>query len=283
MFQDLQLMNQRPEPFVYYTAEELWADPYTARKMLEFHLNESIDVSSRNLAFIEKSVDWIASNFGLNAETSVADFGCGPGLYTTRFAERGARVTGIDFSGNSLAYARKVAVEKKLPIKYIQTNYLEFETEDQFDLITMIMCDFCALSPEQRRIMLSKFHRFLKPDGAILLDVYSLNAFKQREECAIYEKNQLNGFWSPDEYYGFVNTFKYEKEKVVLDQYTLIEASRKRVVYNWLQYYSPDSLKETFEESGFEVTAFYADVAGSAWAEDAGEFATVAKKMKERE
>lgn len=62
------------------------------------------------------------------------------------------------------------------------------------------------------------------------------------EESASYELNQLYGFWSPDDYYGFVNTFKYDKEKVTLEKYTIIEEARKRAVYNWLQYYSKDSL-----------------------------------------
>ena len=56
-----------------------------------------------------------------------------------------------------------------------------------------------------------------------MLDVYSLNSFNQKEESATYELNQLNGFWSPVDYYCFVNTFKYEKEKVTLDKYTIIE------------------------------------------------------------
>ncbi len=75
-------------------------------------------------------------------------------------------------------------------------DYLEFETEKRFDLITMIMCDFCALSPTQRKKLLTRFHRLLNADGSILLDVYSLNAFDQREEVSICEHMQLNGFWS---------------------------------------------------------------------------------------
>jgi hypothetical protein len=36
--------------------------------------------------------------------------------------------------------------------------------------------------------------------GSVLIDVYSLTAFKQREETAKYEVNFLEGFWSPDKY-----------------------------------------------------------------------------------
>ena len=151
------------------------------------------------------------------------DFGCGPGLYTTRLAQKLADVTGIDFSKRSIRYAREIATGEGLSIRYVNGNYLEFETGDRFDLILMIMCDFCALSPAQRRRMLKKFHMMLQPGGSVLLDVYSLSAFDKREEAAVYEFNLLNGFWSPKKYYGFLNTFKYMEEKVVLDQYTIME------------------------------------------------------------
>jgi 2-polyprenyl-3-methyl-5-hydroxy-6-metoxy-1,4-benzoquinol methylase len=278
MFKELKEINTRPAPFQFYTADELWADEHTSKQMLEYHLNESIDVSSRNRKFIESSVDWIVTHFGVDKSTAVADFGCGPGLYTTRLAERGAIVTGIDFSENSIEYAKQVAAQKGLDIKYVQKNYLDFDTTDRFDLITMIMCDFCALSPEQRKRMLSKFHSLLKPDGSVLLDVYSLKSFNQKEESTIYELNQLNGFWSPDDYYCFVNTFKYEEEKVILDKYTIIEESRRRVVYNWLQYFSKESIKKEFEQNGFKVEEVFSDVAGKTFGPESPEIAIVAKK-----
>ncbi len=279
MFKEIKEINSRPSPFQFYTADELWTNEHTSKQMLKYHINEAIDVSSRNKIFIERSVEWIVSYFGVDNKTEIADFGCGPGLYTTRLAERGAIVTGIDFSESSLKYAKQTADKKGLKINYVHANYLDFETPDSFDLIIMIMCDFCALSPEQRNNMLSKFNSLLKPDGSVLLDVYSLNSFNQKEESASYELNQLNGFWSPDDYYCFVNTFKYEKEKVILDKYTIIEESRKRVVYNWLQYFSKNSLRNEFEKNGFKVEELYSDVAGKAFSSESREIAVVAKKL----
>jgi SAM-dependent methyltransferase len=278
MFKELKEINSRPAPFQFYTADELWTNEHTSKQMLACHLNESIDVSSRNKIFIEKSVEWIVSHFGVDNKTEIVDVGCGPGLYTTRLAEQGAIVTGIDFSERSLNHAKQVAAQKGLSINYVLTNYLDFETTNSFDLITMIMCDYCALSPDQRKKMLSKFFSLLKPDGSVLLDVYSLNGFNQKEESATYELNQLNGFWSPEDYYCFVNTFKYEKEKVILDKYTIIDESGKRVVYNWLQYFSEDSLRKEFEENGFMVEPLYSDVAGKTFTPESPEIAIVAKK-----
>ena len=279
MFKELEKINARPEPFEFYTAKDLWTDEHTSEQMLSFHLNEDIDVSSRNAAFIDRSVEWIASHFNVGTGTKIADFGCGPGLYATRLAQRQAAVTGIDFSKRSIQYAREVATSEGLSIHYVNQNYLEFETDDRFHLILMIMCDFCALSPTQRKKMLSKFHTILKPGGSVLLDVYSLTAFEQREDTAMYEANLLNGFWSPNKYYGFLNTFKYEEEKVVLDKYTLIETSRTRTVYNWLQYFSPETLEREFVKCGFTIEKLCSDVAGSPFDPETTEFAVVAMRL----
>jgi len=278
MFEKLKKINERPKPFEFYTASDLWTDEHISGQMLSYHLNEDVDLSSRNAKFINRSVEWIDSYFCVDSK-KIADFGCGPGLYTTKLAERKANVTGIDFSKRSIQYAQEVASREGLSIKYVNQNYLEFETDDRFNLILVIMCDFCVLSPSQRKKMLSKFHTMLEPGGAVLLDVYSLTAFEEREEAAIYELNQLNGFWSPDDYYCFVNTFKYDREKVVLDKYTIIEAERIRTIYNWLQYFSHDALKEEFGECGFTVENLYSDVAGTPFDAKSKEFAVVARKL----
>lgn len=279
MFEEIENINTRPEPFEFYTASDLWTDEHTSKQMLTYHLNEGIDMSSRNSEFISRSVEWIASRFNVGVGTKIADFGCGPGLYATKLAQRQADVTGIDFSKRSIQYAQEVATKEGLSIHYVNQNYLVFETDDRFHLILMIMCDFCALGPIQRNKMLRKFHTILEPSGSVLLDVYSLTAFDQREEAATYEANLLNGFWSPKKYYGFLNTFKYEKDRVVLDKYTLIEADRTRTVYNWLQYFSPEALEDEFVKCGFTVEKLYSDVAGLPFDPETTEIAIVVKKL----
>jgi 2-polyprenyl-3-methyl-5-hydroxy-6-metoxy-1,4-benzoquinol methylase len=278
MFDHLSEINARPAPFGHYTTDELWTDEYTSSQMLKYHLDGTIDLSSRKTAFIDRSAQYITTRFGLAAGKRVADFGCGPGLYTSRLAASGAKVSGIDFSGRSLKHAREQAEQKGLAIEYIQADYLEFETDARFDLITMIMCDFCVLSPSQRKIMLQKFHRLLEPGGAVLLDAYTLAGFAQREQSATYAADLLNGFWSPDPYFGFLTVFLYEAEKVVLDKYTIVEQARTRTIYNWLQYFDRESLKAEFEEAGLTIQEFLGNVAGDSYDSSSPEFAVIATK-----
>jgi hypothetical protein len=63
MFDDLRRIYARPKPFEYYTASDLWTDEHTSAQMLRYHLDERVDISSRNAPFIDRSVAWIVSRF----------------------------------------------------------------------------------------------------------------------------------------------------------------------------------------------------------------------------
>jgi len=63
MFEEFERINSHPKPFEFYTASELWTDEHTSKQMLSYHLNEESDVSSRNAAFIDRSVEWIANEY----------------------------------------------------------------------------------------------------------------------------------------------------------------------------------------------------------------------------
>jgi len=278
MYEKLEQINERPAPFSVYTAADLWTDEHTSSRMLAFHLDASNDLASRGHGFIEGSVEWMVSRFGLGPGVKVADFGCGPGLYTTRLAGRGCDVTGIDFSERSIGYARGQAEKLGLDIEYIHADYLEFETERRFDLIAMITCDFCALGPDQRRDMLDRFRRHLVPGGALVMDVYSMSAFEEREEGASYGSNLMDGFWSAEPYFGFLNTFRYPDERVMLDKFTIVERDRTKVVYNWAQHFDRESLRSEIEGGGLLVEDLLGDVAGAPIEGGSREIAVVARK-----
>lgn len=278
MFEKLQSINQRPTQWSRYTAEQLWNDEHTSEQMLQLHLNPDVDMASRNAAFIKRSLSWFKSCFDIGSATNICDFGCGPGLYTQQFAQLGASVTGVDFSQRSIAYARLQAQQASLSVNYVNQNYLQFRSSESFNLITLLMCDFCALSPKQRQAFLGNCHSLLTDGGSLVMDVYSLAGFAQREEVALYEFNLLNGFWAAEPYYGFLNTFLYEDAQLALDKYVLVSETREWEVYNWLQYFSTDALSKEVAEAGFQVCASYADVCGAAYAEDKSEFAVVLKK-----
>lgn len=114
-----------------YTKTEIpfWDDEHISLQMLNAHLNPNYDGASRKLEFIEKSVDWISKILPSEHYPSVLDIGCGPGLYTERYAKKGYRVVGVDFSHRSINYAQMSAKRKGLPIDYFYQDYLNLSLD----------------------------------------------------------------------------------------------------------------------------------------------------------
>lgn len=267
----------RPQVFSSYTADTLWTDPHTSAEMLKYHLDPTVDISSRRASFIDRSATWMVDHFNLGPGKRVIDFGCGPGLYTSRLARSGAEIVGVDFSRTSIDYARAEADRAGHNISYERADYLEYEPPQKFDLIIMIMCDFCALSPGQRSKLLGTFANSLSASGRCVFDVYSLAAFQQKQEGVVLEKNLLDGFWSAAPYFGILASFKYDAESVSLDKYTIIERQRQKCVFNWLQYFSTESLEREIRRAGLTVELLLGDVAGNAFDSDSTEFAVVTR------
>ena len=124
------LFDSLKRPLLYErTGEKFWTDPYIATQMLEAHLNPNTDAASRKSDFICRCAAWISSL--LPEGTSLLDIGCGPGLYTKRFAEHGLRITGLDFSENSIAYAREHDSESQYGVQQIVAENTQPTEEDE--------------------------------------------------------------------------------------------------------------------------------------------------------
>ncbi|MEA2025846.1 MAG: class I SAM-dependent methyltransferase [Chloroflexota bacterium] len=278
LFETLERISRRPAVYSRYTVDALWSSPDISEMMLRYHLDGEVDLASRRTEFIEASFAWIDQTFGLGAGKRVIDLGCGPGLYANRLARTGTQVTGVDISPRSIEYAREQADRDGLDIDYRLGDYLTLDIEPGYDLVTMIMCDYCAFSPEQRAKLLERVGQLLAPGGAFLFDVYSLAYFETWEEMAAYGAGMMDGFWSAEPYFGFQNTFKYEDEKVVLEKYLILERERSTEYFNWFQHYDVDALTTEVEAAGLVVDEVYGDVAGEAFEPSLPEFAVVVRQ-----
>lgn len=280
MYHRLRNALKRPRPFEFYTATELWADPHISQQMLKYHLDNNTELASRNCAFVDRSVAWMIDQFGIGRDTRICDLGCGPGLYTLRLARAGAAVTGVDFSDNSILYARESAASQGLAINYFHADYLEDIPDGPFDLITMIYCDFCVLSPRQRNSLLERVRNRLSPRGAFFLDVCSLHLYETTAESMSLEEHTNGGFWSDKPHYVLNKTFLYPKESLILHKHTVLQAARTREIFNWLQCYDLKSLKLEFSEAGFGIDRYFGNVAGDLWQSESQEIAVIAISSK---
>lgn len=282
LFKELEAIGTPPAPFSRSTRESLWTDPHISRMMLATHLDPTTDRASRRPQFVDDSAAWIAGTLGLEAGRRLLDLGCGPGLYTNRLARTGASVTGIDLSARSIGHAREVAARDGIVVDYEVGDYHEHFPLGRFDVVTMIHCDYCAIGPEQRAVLLRRVADHLAPGGRFLFDVHALADFDAVAEDATFARSLMDGFWSANPYFGFHHRFRYEAERVSLDRYDIVERDRRRTFYNWLQYFDPETLRAELAAAGLRAEVILGDVAGRPYDHHEPEFAVLAGAQRER-
>jgi SAM-dependent methyltransferase len=273
----LQDLQQPPAPFT--PGEPLfWDDPHISEQMLVFHLNPEIEAASRPPETIDRSVAWMAATLGLQPGDAVLDLGCGPGLYASRLAGRGLRLTGVDYSRRSIAYATDYARKHGLDITYRYQNYLELTDENQYDAALLIYGDFCPLSPGQRALLLQNVHRALKPGGYFVLDVSTRECRKKygnRNGWRVLE----SGFWKPGPHLLLEEGFDYPEQNIWLDQAIVIEENGKLSVYrNWFQDYTPKTITAELQAGGFAFESLWGDLTGKLYTDGSEWIGLVTRK-----
>lgn len=276
MFNNLTEITRRPSIKDFMTSVSYWNDEYVSKKIMEMHLNPANDIISRNYDIVNRSIEWIIKYFNINPNTKICDLGCGIGLYASEFAKIGAQVTGIDFSRCSIDYAEEEAIKCKLKIKYYCDDYLSINLKDEFDLITFLYCDYCVLNPAQRKTLLNKIKLLLKNKGLILFDVFSIHYFNEALEASEYSFVDKNGFWSPEPYFYFLNIFKYDKDKIILNKETIITKYKEQTINNWLQCFDLETIKMELELAGMVLCNSFSNICGGKYCEDSFNIAVVA-------
>lgn len=276
MYDMLRKLASRPDPYSLMTIKELWTRPHIARQMLAYHLDQDTPLASRPIAVIEEIVDWLDGELSL-AGKRICDLGCGPGLYSTRLAERGAKVTGVDFSATAIAYAESQVSPGDPGPGYLVADYLEDELPTGFDVVTLIYYDYCALSPADRHALLRRVRSMLNSGGKLVLDVLTDSAFSQLSEQLTIEERLMAGFWSESDYVGIHRTWLYEDRALCLDHYLIVEPSGYWQVLNWMQYFSSERLVGELEEAGFSVRSLAGSLTGEVLTNSSSEIGVIAE------
>ncbi|MDW5551407.1 class I SAM-dependent methyltransferase [Methanosarcina sp.] len=237
----------------------MWTDGHISKQLLDVHLNPDIDLASRRGASIESTVDWILNSVNLE-KMNILDLGCGPGLYAELMAKRGHKVTGVDFSKNSIEYARSEALKKNLDIEYVNQNYLELCEENKYDLAMMLFTDFGVLTPIARKTLLQNVYRALKPNGTFIFDVLSDKDIELKVSEKSWEMEEY-GFWKDRPYLVLSDSYYYPKDKVILYQHIVIDDSDNFDVYRfWTHFFTSDDMKKMLVQEGFEEIECYDDI-----------------------
>ena len=256
------ILSKTEKPKIYEKATAfMWTDKHISKQLLNIHLNPDIDLGSRKKSTIEKTANWILNTQKEKGKLAILDLGCGPGLYTELFAEKGHKVTGIDISKNSIEYAKKSAENKKLDITYLNTSYLEVDLEsDNYDLVVLIYTDLGVLTPTERESLLEMIFRVLKKGGTFIFDVLKDREIEKKTSPKTWEVSN-NGFWKESPYLALSESFFYQEEKVILFQHIIVDTEENIEIYRfWTHFLSQNDVSKMLDTHNFININFREDI-----------------------
>ncbi|MBN1409481.1 MAG: class I SAM-dependent methyltransferase [Spirochaetales bacterium] len=123
----------------------------------------------------EGECDFLETVFKKYADTgTILDLGCGSGNHTIRMAQRGYKVTGLDLSGEMLAYAKEKSREAGVDIAYHKGDMRDFSLNTQFDAVVCLFAAFNYVTDNKGiKQTLSTIKKHLKPGGLTVFDSWN--------------------------------------------------------------------------------------------------------------
>ncbi len=247
------LTDKRPSLFEK-TNGTIWTDPYIQQQMLKEHLNPDSDGASRKKESIRRVTDFILRYS--RPGSRLLDLGCGPGLYTSVFRDKGYHVTGIDFNRASVEYA---SAQRK-DICYIEGDYIRNYPEGKYDVVIMIYCDLGTHSDNDRDILLTNICHSLGEGGVFIFDVFTDGLVKDTHEGKSWEYEPEGGFWSKDEYLLLSQTFHYPDKNAFSYQYNLFTEQGTKHFILWDRYYSGEEITSVLRQAGFRKVTIHTNM-----------------------
>jgi len=245
----------------------LWDDDHVSKGMLAAHLDPFGDAASRNHAFLDASVTWIATLAPPAEFPRLLDLGCGPGLYAMRFAAAGYEVTGVDVSRRSIAYAQAQAEAAGRTIDYRCQDYRSLDEVGCYDVVTLLFCDYAALSAADRRRLVIAVRRALRDGGQFVLDVFT-ERMRQPEHRS-WQVCPDGGFFSERPYVCLHAVYQYaDFDATELRQDVVVTEHGVQDFRVWDHFFNPHNLAAEIRPAGFRAYQLFGDAAGGAWSEN---------------
>lgn len=273
MLEQVMKFSKKPALFENGTGS-IWTESYLAEQMLACHLNLKNDAASRSEEKIEKTVSFLKER--LKEGSSVLDLGCGPGLYAEKLSHNGYKVTGVDFSENSIQYARSSAKKNGLNIEYRCNDFLNLDYNECFDGVVQIYGEVNTFSDQIRDKLFTIIQKALKPEGLFIFDVTTPN-LREKEKGNHNWYVDTQGFWRKCNHIVLEDKFEYD-DYVSLEQYIVIDENEVKVYRTWFHDYTKEAIQAIVLNAGFRQVQVIESLYGREREEKTDWLTVIAKK-----
>lgn len=257
-----------------------WHEPGFSERMLEEHLSQDHDRASRRSETIDAHVGWIHEHLLEGRTAKVLDLGCGPGLYTSRLAQRGHECTGIDYSPASIAYAVDRARSGNLRCRYLGEDLRRAEYGTGFGLVMLIFGELNVFRPTDARAILEKANRALAKDGLLLLEPHTFDVVRTIGEAGRHWYSGERGLFSDRPHLCLQEHSWDPASNTATIRYFIVDATSGEVSSHAqsFQAYSDGEYLSLLAGCGFDGVELIPSLAGAAGEPTDGLIAIVARK-----
>jgi SAM-dependent methyltransferase len=200
------------------------------------------ETNLQQAAFIEKALQ-------LTPGARVLDVPCGQGRLAMILAQRGYRMTGVDFNPAALKDAARISRQRKLQIHWVRRDMRRLSWRNQFDGAFCFFGSFGYFDDAGNSAFLKAVARTLKPGGRILVE----------GNCAetLFPKFQPRGWGRQSNAIIFEErSYDYVNSRVESD-WTIALGGRMHKHHISMRIYTFRELCELFAAAGFKDMTGY--------------------------
>lgn len=237
-----------------------WNDPDFSARMLREHLDESHGAATRQAAERAVQLDWLWERLALSLGGRVIDLTCGPGLYATALARRGARVTGVDFSPASIAYARQLALDEGVGdlCTFVEADLRAWEPEPgAFDAAIFLYGQLAVFPRNEAVTLLRKAAAALRPGGRLCVEL--LNPARVDKQDSSWWFTDDTGLWGGRPFLHLGERRWNAAEQASIERYFILhlESGAMDEITLCDQTYEVDEMAAMMRTAGFAKVTSY--------------------------
>jgi cyclopropane fatty-acyl-phospholipid synthase-like methyltransferase len=231
------------------------------KKMIDEHTNaikeyydilrwSGIDVSSAEGPELDKRIEFLLRTCRPDRDMPLLDLCCGNGRYSVALAQKGYKVTGIDFDEKSIEQARRRAHEQNVKVDLLCADINKANLRPGFGLIFSVQA-FQHFTDDQRDSYLRKAKQLLVPGAKLFVEMP-------------YFRCPRNGYEGRDEWEGYVQTYEGRyvpdtRQEITEMIFTRKEDGAQRKVTSRRRNYDVDEIDMILRAQGYRILNVYGD------------------------
>jgi SAM-dependent methyltransferase len=205
-------------------------------------------------------------------EGKVLDLCCGPGRHSLALAKRGIQVTAVDRSEFLLCKAKEGAAISNLEIEFVPDDMRHFVRGDSFSLVLNMFTSFGYFDDKEDDLkVLRNAYQSLKPEGAILIDIFGKEPLARKYQATIstdcgdglllIQRNEICEDWTR-----------------CRNEWILVKDGTAKTFNFQTRLYSGQEMKDILHKAGFEGVNVFGYLDGNKYGVDADRLIAVGRK-----